>query len=64
MGVFFRDVDLSDPNVREQMDNYVSELAAMPYAGENEPFEFWLRDFNDFVSKDEGANLQNLPFEN
>lgn len=63
MGVFFRDVDFSNPDVRAQMESYVTELAAMPYAGENEPFEFWLRDFNDFVNKDEGGTLQSLAFE-
>lgn len=63
MGVFFRDVDFANTDVRDQMETYVSELAAMPYAGENEPFEFWLRDFNDFVENNEGASVQDLAFE-
>lgn len=60
-GVYFRDVDFSDPKVQDEMESYVTELAAMPAAGENEPFRFWLRDFRDFVDKDQ--ELEGLTFE-
>lgn len=59
-GVYFRDVDFGDKNVQDQMETYVKELAAMPYSGENEPFDFWLRDFKSFV---EEKSPQNLVFE-
>ena len=59
-GVYFRDVDFSDPSIRQEMEAYVQELAAMPYSGENEPFDFWLRDFNTFVEEGE---LEGLTFE-
>ena len=59
--VYFRDVDFSDPSIQDQMEAYVQELAAMPSAGKNEPFQFWLRDFRDFVETDQ--DLQSLAFE-
>lgn len=60
-GVYFRNVDFSDASIRDQMEAYVTELAAMPAAGENEPFQFWLRDFRDFVATDQ--ELEELAFE-
>jgi Niemann-Pick C1 protein len=59
--VFFRDVNFADESIRSQMEAYVQELADMPYSGENEPFEFWLRDFNEFVDND--TTLQGMSFE-
>ena len=59
-GVYFRDVDFSDASIQDQMESYVSELAAMQYAGKDEPFEFWLRDFKVFVESD---GIQDLSFE-
>ena len=60
-GVYFRDVDFSDESIRLQMEAYVRELAEMPVTGEGEPFSFWLRDFNDFLGKNESLN--SLTFE-
>jgi Niemann-Pick C1 protein len=59
-GVYFRDVDFSSKDIQDQMEAFVQELAAMPYAGENEPFSFWLRDFRDFV---ESEGIEDLSFE-
>jgi Patched family len=59
-GVYFRDVDFSSKDIQDQMESFVQELAAMPYAGENEPFSFWLRDFRDFV---ESEGIEALTFE-
>lgn len=42
------------------MEAYVLELSSMPYAGEDEPFEFWLRDFKVFV---EEQGIPDLTFE-
>lgn len=58
--VYFRDVDFSDKSIQDQMESYVAELAAMPYTGANEPFEFWLRDFKIFIQNE---NLSALSFE-
>jgi Niemann-Pick C1 protein len=58
--VYFRDVDFSSKDIQDQMESFVQELAAMPYAGENEPFSFWLRDFRDFL---ESEGLEDLTFE-
>lgn len=59
-GVYFRDINFADQDIQDQMEAYVSELAAMPYSGDDEPFEFWLRDFRGFV---EGESLEDLVFE-
>jgi hypothetical protein len=42
------------------MEAYIVELADMPYAGTDEPYQFWLRDFKVFVEED---SLQALSFE-
>ena len=43
--VYFRDVDVSDPVVQDQMIQYVNDLVALPYIS-SPPLTFWLRDFN------------------
>ena len=42
--VYFRGVDQSDPEIQQQMRDYVDELAALPQIGEDAPF-CWVRDF-------------------
>lgn len=59
-GVYFRNVDFSDKQIQDEMETYVSELADMPYSGEDEPFEFWLRDFKVFIQE---GNLTSSTFE-
>ena len=49
--VYFRDVDFADERIQDQMEMYVNELAAMPYSGADQPFDFWLRDFKVFVDE-------------
>lgn len=61
--VYFRNVDFADQSVQDQMEAYVQELAGMKYAGENEPFSFWLRDFRVFVDTEEVAGVQDLAFD-
>jgi len=60
-GVYFRDVNFGDKDIQAQMESYVQELAAMPAAGEDEPFSFWLRDFQVFLEND--SSLESLSFE-
>ena len=45
---YFRDVDQSDPAVREQMEAYLNELLAENVIMDPPPY-FWVRDFHDFV---------------
>lgn len=42
--MYFRDIDQSDPEIQQQMRDYVDELAALPQIGEEAPF-CWVRDF-------------------
>jgi len=70
IGVYFRNVDQSDPLVQQQMLNYVKELSQMEQIGEPPQF-FWLRDFAematapDFSARVEemGLDLTNKTFE-
>lgn len=43
-GVYFRDVDFSNPVVQVQMTQYVNDLVALPYIT-SPPLTFWLLDF-------------------
>jgi hypothetical protein len=64
MEVYFRDVDQSDPEIQQQMRDYIDELAALPQIGEDPPF-CWVRDFcrlkEDFFD-DQYAWADDLPF--
>ena len=42
--IYFRDVDQSDPEIQQQMRDYVDDLAALPQIGEEPPF-CWVHDF-------------------
>ncbi|CAB9506139.1 Pick C1-like protein 1 [Seminavis robusta] len=48
--VYFRDVDQSDPEMQQQMRDYVDELAALPQIGEEAPF-CWVRDFDQIAER-------------
>jgi hypothetical protein len=53
-GVYFRWVDQSDKEIQRQMHAFVDDLVAMETV-KYEPDNFWLRDFETFVSETEGA---------
>merc|ERR1712150_468419 len=59
-GVYFRDVNFSDPSIRDQMEVYVNELIDLKYTA-NETSNFWLEDFKSFISND--TSLETLTFE-
>jgi predicted RND superfamily exporter protein len=48
--VYFRDVDQSDPDIQQQMREYINELAALPQIGEEAPF-CWVRDFEQIPER-------------
>jgi Niemann-Pick C1 protein len=54
-GVYFRNVDQSDPAVQDQMEKYVNELITIEAIVEQPAF-FWLRDFKMFVNRTSGAS--------
>jgi len=58
IGVYFRDVDQSDPVIQQQMMDYVANLSQMQQIGGEPPQFFWLRDFADTMSN--AAPDQNL----
>ena len=59
-GVYFRNVDQSDPMIQEQMDEYMTDLVTIPAI--RDPPEFcWLWHFRQFVDAIEDA--QSLSFE-
>jgi len=53
-GVYFRNVDQSDPQVQEQMEKYVNDLVTMDSV-EQQPERFWLRHFKQAVAAYPGA---------
>ena len=55
---FFRGVDQSDPDIRQQMDEFINEASATKAFG-GQPDRCWFRDFEDFVAQ---PNLVNEPF--
>ncbi|CAB9516753.1 Pick C1-like protein 1 [Seminavis robusta] len=57
--VFFRDVDQSDPDVQQQMLDYIDDLNDSD-AIAHYPVYFWLRDFNQFVA--DNPKLADLTF--
>jgi Niemann-Pick C1 protein len=59
IGVYFRDVDVSDYSIQAQMNNYVDDLVALPFISKQPNF-FWLRDFHQFVQNN--ASTANLTF--
>ena len=60
--VYFRGVNQSDPDMQQQMRDYVNELAALPQIGEDAPF-CWVRDFVELQDQIPNAKyLQNLTF--
>ncbi|CAB9501029.1 Pick C1-like protein 1 [Seminavis robusta] len=56
IGVYFRNVDQSDPYIQQQMLQYVDDLASLPEIGEPPAF-FWLRDFPDLAASDEAREF-------
>ena len=46
--VYFRNVDVSDPEIQKQMNDYINDLVDMPYISSPPEF-FWLRDFHMFL---------------
>ena len=44
VGVYFRDMDFSDPFTQAQMHKYINDLVTLPYIS-SPPLTFWLRDF-------------------
>jgi len=58
-GVYFRDVDFSDPEIQDHMTNYVTDLSQLPYIS-SPPFTFWLRDFN--LWKANNPEVEDLEF--
>jgi len=58
--VCFRYVDQSDPDIQDQMEDYVNQLVDTVQFTEQPPF-FWLRDFKAFVSNST-HNLTDLHF--
>ena len=58
-GVYFRNVDQSDPAIQAQMQAYVDDLTALPQISDPPTF-FWLRDFKTFVN--DTASVQSLAF--
>jgi hypothetical protein len=62
IGVYFRDIDASDPVIQQEMHDYVNELAALPQIGAPPEF-FWLRDFADMAtSPDFATQAEQLGF--
>ena len=59
VGVYFRDVDFSDPEIQSQMKSYIRELADSPHVGAY-PERFWLEDMETYVNT---FGLQSLSFE-
>jgi predicted RND superfamily exporter protein len=49
---YFRDVDQSNPEIQQQMENFVNELAEMDSIA-NQPPYFWLRHFQEFLTYDD-----------
>lgn len=56
---YFRYVDQSDPNVQQQMEDYINDLVGMDSISQQPDF-FWLRSFKEFVSQD--ATIAGKPF--
>merc|ERR1712003_131820 len=55
-GVYFRDVDQSDPEIQDQMESFLEELTTIK-AITTVPSNFWLRDFREFVGNDTDATF-------
>lgn len=52
MGVYFRNVDQSDPEIQRQMRDYVDDISALPQVGQ--PPEFcWVRDMHSILESGE-----------
>jgi len=58
---YFRDEDFGDPEVQNQMTQYVDEITETPYVNDG-PFTFWLRDFNGFIRLNDNETFQNATF--
>jgi len=59
VGVYFRDVDFSDPVIQDHMRNYITDLSRLPYIS-SPPLTFWLRDFTIWIANN--AELEELDF--
>ena len=58
--MYFRDVDVSLPEVQEEMEHYVNAMVNIPWITDQPDF-FWLRDLNTFVKQNK-LLLGALPF--
>ena len=58
--VVFRDVDQSKPEMQAQMKDFVADLVSMDYISDP-PYNFWLTDFEKFISE-EDPSLANATF--
>lgn len=62
IGIYFRgDFDQMDPDIMDQMKNYVDELSALPQLAAEPPF-CWFRDFEEFQNSSlaESAGMGNM----
>jgi Patched family len=61
VGIYFRDVDQLDPEVQQQMKNYVDELSELPQLIDKVPF-CWFRDLEDFKDSSfaKGRGIENM----
>ena len=50
--VYFRGVDQSDPEVQQQMEDYINDLVEMNAMSDQPPY-FWLRHFKQFLEYDD-----------
>ena len=62
--IVFRDVDQSNVDIQEQMQEYVNNIVDMDTIS-NQPKHFWLRDFTEFLNSVDGDDdIMTLPFNN
>jgi predicted RND superfamily exporter protein len=57
--LFFVNVDFSDTDVQDQMDDFINDMVDMEYVS-NQPKQCWLRDFQKFVSN--STSISRQPF--
>jgi len=63
LGIYFRDIDQSDPDVQRQMREYIEDLNSLDFL--DTPTFCWVRDFednNDAYSDALGFNVSSLSF--
>jgi Niemann-Pick C1 protein len=60
--VYFRNINQSDPDVQQDMRDYVTDLMKVPYVGEDASVACWVFDFPKIRDDPEYAILKNLTF--